>query len=350
MRILIVGKWSKELAVAKALAASGEARIISYAGGINPGMLKLGAEIVTGDEDDLDAVVSCSREKKADLVFVGTETALAAGAVDRLQGAGLAAIGPTALQARLESDKTFARSLLQEAGIPGNPEFRICRDRSQAARAIDEFDGRVAVKPGGLTEGLGVRISGDQLPTPGDALAYAEYVLAQGIGGLPYLIIEELLEGEEFTLQALVAGGELLPFPLVQDYKRLLEGDLGPNTGGMGSIAGRDGLLPFVDPGTREEALAIMRETVSELDRRCRTPYRGFLYGQFMITARGLRLIEYNVRPGDPEVLNCFAVMKGDLLEAFRCMAADSLAAAIEGLSFAPRASVCKFLVPSGYP
>jgi len=141
-----------------------------------------------------------------------------------------------------------------------------------------------------------------------------------------------------------------LPFPLVKDFKRLEEGDQGPNTGSMGSFSDSDGLLPFITGGERDKALDIMQKTVKIINRQAGTPYCGFLYGQFMATRKGLRLIEYNVRPGDPEILNTMKVLDGELLELFRAMLENRLGEAGRAVDFTPHATICKFLVPDGYP
>ena len=171
---------------------------------------------------------------------------------------------------------------------------------------IEGYDGDLVVKPIGLTGGKGVRIMGEQVDRAG-AIAYARSLNGD-------VVLEERLLGEEFTLQAFVDGNHLVPMPLVQDHKRAFEGDIGPNTGGMGSYSMPDHMLPFVQELDYQKALAIMQSVVATMER-AGSPYKGILYGQFMNTAQGPKVIEFNARFGDPEAMNVLSLLSSDLSE-----------------------------------
>jgi len=211
----------------------------------------------------------------------------------------------------------------------------VFEDAEAACDFIDEYDGDLAIKPAGLTGGKGVKVIGDQVT----AEEGKEYIRESGYDRI---VLEERLVGEEFTVQGFVANGELRITPAVQDHKRAYEGDEGPNTGGMGSYSDASFQLPFMDEGDSAEALAIMREVVDALEG-----YKGVLYGQFMLTADGIKVVEFNARFGDPEAMNTLPVLETEFL--------DVLVAAREGeslpeLDFADQATVCKYAVPDGYP
>jgi len=180
---------------------------------------------------------------------------------------------------------------------------------------------------------------GDQVDRAG-AITYVKS-LSSGV------VLEERLIGEEFTLQAFVDGSHLIPMPLVQDHKRAYDGDLGPNTGGMGSYSMPDHKLPFVSETDYTKALAIMQSTVAVMERTG-NPYKGILYGQFMNTARGPKVIEFNARFGDPEAMNVLSLLRSDLSGIVDKITTGSLSAA--DASFEKAATVCKYIVPSGYP
>lgn len=350
MKVLVVGKWSKELAVARGLARTPGVKIFNYASGKNPGMVDIVEEIRIGNEDNIKGIIAYAQEINADMAYVGTETALVAGAVDSLKEAGIPTIGPTSFHARLEGDKAFTRNLVNKNNLKCNPSYYVCHNMNEVKDAVNLLGEDIVVKPAGLTEGVGVKVMGEHLSSISDALSYCRDIIDQKVGNIPRVIIEEKLVGEEFTFQALVGGGDLLPFPLVKDFKRLREGDKGPNTGSMGSYSDRNGLLSFVDGETRNEALKIMSRTIQLIDEMAGSHFCGFLYGQFMITSRGLRLIEYNVRPGDPEILNIMKLLKGELYPLFKAMLEGNLSQEANKVKFLTQATVCKFLVPQGYP
>ncbi|MFW6153074.1 MAG: phosphoribosylamine--glycine ligase, partial [Halobacteriota archaeon] len=237
--------------------------------------------------------------------------------------------------ARIEADKAWQRAFMRDNDIPGCPTFETFDDTERAIEFVRSFDGDVAVKPRGLTGGKGVRVTGDQLTTS-EAVDYMREAEYDG------WVIEERLVGEEFTIQAFVANGSVRASPAVQDHKRAFEDDEGPNTGGMGSYSDASPVLPFMTREDYDAAVAIIEATVDALEG-----YRGVLYGQFMLTASGPQVVEFNARFGDPEAMNTLPVLETDLLELLEEARAGR---PLPELSFANRATVCKYAVPEGYP
>jgi phosphoribosylamine--glycine ligase len=335
-RVLLVGGGGREHAIARAIAGSDhDADLYACASNRNPGIDRLAAGYETVEENDPDDVLGYAESVDATLAMIGPETPLDAGVTDALDEAGIYTFSPRQAEARLECDKSFQREFMAENDIPGTPEFAVFEDVEAACAYVEAYDGDVAVKPHGLTGGKGVRVTGDQL-TKVEAVEYMRD------SAWDDWVIEERLIGEEFTIQAFVADGDLRPTPAVQDHKRAYEGDEGPNTGGMGSYSDATLALPFMDEGDYDDAVAIMEDVVEALPA-----YKGVLYGQFMLTAEGPKVVEFNARFGDPEAMNTLPVLETDFL--------DVLVAAREGdplpeLEFAEQATVCKYAVPAGYP
>jgi phosphoribosylamine--glycine ligase len=331
--VLVIGGGGREHAIVRALAP--DAEVYALASNRNPGIAALAAGTETADETDTEAVVGYAQDVGADAAVVGPESALAAGVADALEEAGVFTFGPTAEAARIETDKAYQRRFMAENDIPGTPGFETFDDADAAADYVETVEDDVAVKPTGLTGGKGVRVTGDQV-THEEAAAY--------VRGSDHdeWVIEERLVGEEFTVQAFVHDGEVRPTPAVQDHKRAYEGDEGPNTGGMGSYSDAGPALPFMTREDYHDAVDVLEATVDSL-----AEYTGVLYGQFMLTAAGPKVVEFNARFGDPEAMNVLPVMETPLL--------DVITAARDGESlpeprFANRATVCKYAVPAGYP
>jgi len=332
--VLLVGGGGREHAIARALADS-EAALYACAGNRNPGIAAVAEGFEALDTTNPTAVTTYANEVGATLAVVGPEAPLAAGVADALDEAGVYAFGPQEAEARIETDKAFQRRFMRDKDIPGCPDFATFDDMEAACEYIDEYDGDLAVKPAGLTGGKGVKVTGDQV-TKEEAKEYlrsADY---------DRVVLEERLVGEEFTVQALVANGDVRVSPAVQDHKRAYEGDEGPNTGGMGSYSDASLELPFMTEDEYVDAVDVLEATVDALEG-----FKGILYGQFMLTTEGIKVVEFNARFGDPEAMNTLPVLNTDFL--------DVLVAAREGeelpqLSFAPQATVCKYAVPDGYP
>ncbi|MEF8799440.1 MAG: phosphoribosylamine--glycine ligase [Halolamina sp.] len=331
--VLVIGGGGREHAIARALAP--DCDLYGFASNRNPGIASLSVGTETGDETDTDGIVDYAETVGADTAVVGPEASLQAGVADALNAAGVFTFGPTAEAARIETDKAFQREFMAQHHIPGTPGFETFDDADAAADYVDKTGDDVAVKPTGLTGGKGVRVTGDQV-THGEAVEYIRE------SGHEEWVVEERLVGEEFTVQAFVHDGDVLPSPAVQDHKRAYEGDEGPNTGGMGSYSDARLTLPFMTETEYDRAVEILEATVDALPE-----YTGVLYGQFMLTAEGPKVVEFNARFGDPEAMNVLPVLETPFL--------DIVDAAREGEalpvpSFRPEATVCKYAVPAGYP
>jgi len=331
--VLLVGGGGREHAIARALAP--DCTLYATASNRNPGIIRLadGFEMIT--ETDAEALVDYAEAVEATLAIVGPESGLQAGVADALDAAGIYTFGPQSEEARIETDKAFQRRFMQDNDIPGCPVFETFEDTEAACDYIDDSEIDLAVKPAGLTGGKGVKVIGDQVDKDGAK----EYLREEDYDRV---VLEERFVGEEFTLQAFVADGDLRTTPAVQDHKRAYEGDEGPNTGGMGSYSDTGFELPFMIEDDYEAAVDVMEATVAAMP-----DYKGILYGQFMLTSEGPKVIEYNARFGDPEAMNTLPVLDTPFL--------DVLTAARDGeelpeLDFSGEATVCKYAVPAGYP
>jgi len=332
--VLLVGGGGREHAIARSLSDS-DATLYACAGNKNPGIARLAAGFETLDTTNPTAVRSYAQEIDATLAVIGPEAPLAAGVADALDDAGIYAFGPQENEARIETDKAFQRRFMRANDIPGCPDFETFEDADSACAYIDEYDGDLVVKPAGLTGGKGVKVMGDQV----DAAGAKEYIRESDYDRI---VLEERLVGEEFTVQAFVANGQLRVTPAVQDHKRAFEGDEGPNTGGMGSYTDAGLALPFMSEDEYLEAVDILQATVDALEG-----YKGVLYGQFMLTADGLKVIEYNARFGDPEAMNTLPILQTDFLDVLVAAREEQ---SLPQLTFAQQATVCKYAVPAGYP
>ncbi|MGQ4556988.1 phosphoribosylamine--glycine ligase [Halobellus sp. GM3] len=333
--VLLVGGGGREHAIARALAADPACDLYACASNRNPGITALAAGFETIGETAVEDIVAYATDVGADLAVIGPESALEAGVADALVDAGVYAFGPGADAARIETDKAFQREFMEAESIPGCPDFAVFDDMEAACEYIDAYDGDLAVKPAGLTGGKGVKVIGDQV-NEDEAKAYLRE------SDYDRVVLEERLVGEEFTVQAFVANGDVRPTPAVQDHKRAYEGDEGPNTGGMGSYSDAGPELPFMTSEDYAEAVEVLEAVVDALPE-----YRGILYGQFMLGEDGPKVVEFNARFGDPEATNTLPVLNTSFL--------DVLTAARDGdslprLEFAGKATVCKYAVPEGYP
>ncbi|WP_313695474.1 phosphoribosylamine--glycine ligase [Halorarum halobium] len=331
--VLLVGGGGREHAIARALAD--DCDLYACASNRNPGIAALADGFEAVGEREAGEIVDYAADVGADLAVVGPESALEAGVADALDDAGVYTFGPRAAQARLETDKAFQRRFMREESIPGCPAFETFEDAESAAKYVESVDDDVAVKPTGLTGGKGVRVTGDQV-------AHAEAAAYVREADHDEWVVEERLVGEEFTVQAFVADGEVRVTPAIQDHKRAYEGDEGPNTGGMGSYSDTTPTLPFMTGDDYEDAVAVLEAVVDALPE-----YKGVLYGQFMLGAEGPKVVEFNARFGDPEAMNTLPALETPFL--------DVLTAARDGdslpeLSFSGDATVCKYAVPAGYP
>lgn len=342
MRWLVVGGGAREHAIARTLHLS-EAEVLVASSNTNPGLERLAVRSVRIAPTDAAAVVAFARAEGADGAVIGPEGPLAAGVADALRGADIPTVGPGQAAARLETSKAFCREFLTRHRISGQPRYALPKSAEEVDRAIQSFGGPFVVKPSGLTSGKGVWVQGSDFADAKDGAAYAKALLVQSEGA----VLEEKLEGEEFSLMAFVTDSGVYPMPAVQDFKRALEGNQGGNTGGMGAYTQRDHLLPFLSPDARNEAVRILEATAAGL-RADGLEYRGILYGGFLLTAQGPKLLEFNVRFGDPEGINVLTLYEeGDFSDLLAGVAHGSVDPNL--VRFRLRATVLKYVVPPGY-
>ena len=345
MRVLAVGGGAREHAIVSALARSG-AEIFACLKNMNPGIARTAKELLLTEETDVARVVQFAKTKRVDLAVIGPEAPLELGLTDALITARIATASPSKAAARLETSKSFMRELLSKHKVKGAVRFKIADSREEVGRALDELGTDIVVKPIGLTGGKGVKVFGEHMMDKQDIIAYTDEILSNKIGGSASVVLEEKLVGEEFTIQAFCDGRKVVSMPAVQDHKRAYEGDKGPNTGGMGSYSQQDGLLPFLRRDEYDTAVGIMNEVVAAL-RRESSEYRGTMYGQFMLTAHGPKVIEFNARFGDPEAMNVLSLLKSDFVKICEGMADGNVSKNL--VRFEAKSSVCKYVVPEGY-
>ncbi len=342
MKILVVGTGAREHAICEALKV--EAELYSIMSNQNPGIARI-SDFKVASEGDLETVKKFALEKKVDMAFIGPESPLEKGIVDVLEEAGISCVGPNKSAARIETDKSFMRNLFEKYDINGSLVYRVFDNYQDINDFLDEFDKDVVIKPVGLTGGKGVKIVGDHLEDNNEAKEYARHIMETKMGGHPRVVIEEKLVGEEFTVQAFSDGEHLAPMPAAQDHPHAFEGDEGPITGGMGSYSDKNGLLPFMNQKDYDDAVKIMQDTIKAINKEA-GPYKGVLYGQFMLCEEGPRLVEYNARFGDPEAMNVLPLLKTSMVDICQGIVDGNLKKA----EFENKATVCKYVVPDGYP
>jgi phosphoribosylamine---glycine ligase len=343
-RVLLYGKDGRTNALVEACASSPQRPdLFGYSQFLSPGMVDLCRQVERGFLTDLAHMVNWAAKVEPDLAIIGPEEPLEVGLVDALENMGIRCFGPRSALARVETSKAWARELMANHNIPGSPRFGVF-DSLRGVRAYLEDLGSFVVKPDGLTGGKGVRVFGEHLYSVAEAIAYAEECLAEH----GRVVIEEKLEGEEFSLQTITDGFAVVHCPLAQDHKRAFVGDTGPNTGGMGSYSCPDHSLPFLTDLDLQAAKAINEAVIAALGEEGPHPYRGVLYGGFMATADGVRVIEFNARFGDPEAVNVLPLLEQDFLDIAQRVAEGTLSSI--KVSFAQKWTVCKYAVPDGYP
>ncbi|MDH7508815.1 MAG: phosphoribosylamine--glycine ligase [Methanomassiliicoccales archaeon] len=344
MRVLSVGGGGREHAIVRAL-VDGGAEVYAAMSNRNPGIAKICREFKLVKEIDFETITEFAVDAGVEMAVIGPEAPLDVGLVDALSRQGIGCVGPNKAAARIETSKQFMRNLMKKYEIPGNVYFKAFNDFEQARKFAIDCDKQLAVKPIGLTGGKGVKIEGEHLKDKNEVIDYIREIFDKKIGGVG-VVLEERLEGEEFTLQSFVDGRTVVPMPIVQDHKRAYEGDSGPNTGGMGSYSMEDHRLPFMTAEDFDKAMEIMKKTVSAMrDEGC--PYVGFLYGQFMLTPEGPKIIEFNARLGDPEAMNVLPLLKNNFVDI--CAAIVDRNLSQSKVTFEHKATVCKYVVPEGY-
>jgi len=330
VRVLVIGGGGREHAIVRGLAADPSVSELHAAPG-NPGIASL-AQVHAVAASSPPEVVRLARRVSADLVVIGPEAPLVAGVADALRDAGIAAFGPDAAAARIEGSKAFAKEVMASAGIP-TAEARVAVTEAEAAEALKAFGAPYVVKDDALAAGKGVVVT-EALSA---ALAHA--------ASCDRVVIEEYLDGPEVSLFAVADGRTAVPLPAAQDFKRAQDGDQGPNTGGMGAYVP----LPWAPSGLADEVMAgVVQPAIDEMARRG-TPYRGLLYTGLALTSKGVKVVEFNARFGDPEtqvVLDRLATPLAGLLNA---SAVGDLGAA-PAPAWHPGAAVTVVIAAAGYP
>lgn len=345
MKILLFGNGAREHCIAETLKKNKETILFSYIKSKNPGIILLSKEFEIGNYNDLEGIKNYAEKINPDFAFIGPEEPLSNGVVDLLNKIGINAVGPTKNLARLETSKSFTRNLLRKYKIEGNPKFEIFNKNNinEADKFIDSLK-QCVIKPDGLTGGKGVKVQGDHFKTKKEALEYCNEVLQNHHA----VIIEEKLEGEEFSLQCLTDGKIVIAMPPVQDHKRAFANDFGPNTGGMGSYSCENHLLPFLTKENVENGLKMTQKVAEAVHNETGEYYKGIMYAGLIVTKDGTKLLEYNARFGDPEAMNVLPLMETDFVEVCNAIINQQLHKI--KIKFQNMATVCKYMVPKGYP
>ena len=339
MKVLLIGNGGREHALAWKLAQSKELSKLYIAPG-NPGTAQCG-ENIDISSTDIPALLEFAQQNKVGLAVVGPEDPLAAGAVDTFEEAGIKAFGPSGAAAQLEADKAFAKQLMRSCSI-STAEGRIFDRYGDAKAYIASRDEPVVVKAAGLAKGKGVFVCDD----PSDGILIAEKIMCDDMFGSAgnTIVVEDKLLGEEASILAFVDGRNIYVMESSQDHKAIGEGDTGPNTGGMGAYSPAPVVTEkMIQQITRE----ILVPTVDGMNRND-TPYKGILYAGIMVTAGGPRVLEFNVRFGDPETQPILMRLKSDLLKVMLAVCDGKLDTIT--LNWDPRPAVCVVMASGGYP
>ncbi|MER5878165.1 MULTISPECIES: phosphoribosylamine--glycine ligase [unclassified Streptomyces] len=330
MKVLVIGGGAREHALCRSLSLDPDVTALYCAPG-NAGIADV-AELHAVDALDGAAVAALATELGAELVIVGPEAPLVAGVADAVRTAGIPCFGPSQEAAQLEGSKAFAKDVMAGAGVPTARSY-VCTTPEEVEEALDAFGAPYVVKDDGLAAGKGVVVTGDL----DAARAHAN--------ACDRVVIEEFLDGPEVSLFAITDGTTVVPLQPAQDFKRALDGDEGPNTGGMGAYSP----LPWADPKLVDEVMeTVLQPTVDELRRRG-TPFSGLLYAGLAITGRGVRVIEFNARFGDPETQVVLARLKTPLSGVLLASATGTLAD-LEPLRWSGDAAVTVVVASHNYP
>ncbi len=334
MKVLVLGSGAREHAIVAGLIRDPQVDAVIAAPG-NPG-IALMCDTRPVEATDPAAVTALAHDFDADLVVIGPEAPLVAGVADALREASFPVFGPSGAAAVLEGSKAFAKEIMAAAGVP-TAEAVAAADETDAADALDRFGAPYVVKADGLAAGKGVVVTDDR----DAALAHARSCLSVA----DRVVIEDYLDGPEVSLFVLCDGITAVPLEPAQDFKRIGDGDTGPNTGGMGAYSP----LPWAPPGLVDEIVTTVAQPVVDEMARRGTPFSGLLYCGLALTAKGLKVVEFNVRFGDPETQSVLARLETPLSTALMAAATGTLAE-LPPLEWASDASVTVVMAAAGYP
>jgi len=333
--ILVIGQGAREHAITHTLQQDPNVEVICAPG--NPGIAQI-AKIASVDINDIPAVVELAKKHNPDLVVIGPEAPLVAGVADELRSAGFIVFGPSKSAAELEGSKAFAKEIMQAAGVP-TADSKYCQTVPEARAALELFGAPYVVKDDGLAAGKGVVVTEDF----DSAVAHAMACIDSRDGGA--VVIEEFLDGPEVSLFGVSDGTTVVPLTPAQDFKRVGDNDEGPNTGGMGAYSP----LPWAPKDfVAEVTITVLQPMITEMNRRG-TPFIGLLFAGLAVTSRGVRVIEFNARFGDPETQVVLARLNSSLSELLIAGASGKLSSLPE-LQWKPESAVTVVMAAKGYP
>jgi phosphoribosylamine--glycine ligase len=333
--ILVIGQGAREHAITHTLMQDPNVEVVCAPG--NPGIAQI-SKIAAVDINDIPAVVDLAKKHEPDLVVIGPEAPLVAGVADELRNAGFVVFGPSKAAAALEGSKAFAKEIMQVAGIP-TADSKYCQTVSEARAALELFGAPYVVKDDGLAAGKGVVVTDDF----DAAVAHAMACIDSRDGGA--VVIEEFLDGPEVSLFGVSDGTTIVPLTPAQDFKRVGNNDEGPNTGGMGAYSP----LPWASENfVADVTKTVLQPIITEMNRRG-TPFIGLLFAGLAVTSRGVRVIEFNARFGDPETQVVLARLNSSLSELLMAAATGKLSDLSE-LEWKPESAVTVVMAAEGYP
>jgi phosphoribosylamine---glycine ligase len=348
MNILVITNSARGEAITEALSRSHHQPTLFAASTVrSPGLVRMCQDVTVMDILDFAAIQSYAQSIQPDFAFIAPDDPIGAGLADVLAAMGIPSIGPKKALARIESDKGFARHLFEKYGIDASPAFRVFTQASDdeiRSYITHDLAGNYVVKYAGLRGGKGVKVGGEHLQSIDEAVQYARECITEGGS----VVIEEKLVGVECSLLSFVSGSSIIDMPFVQDHKRAFNGDTGANTGGMGTYSDANHSLPFLTSEDARRASELNRQVAMALQQECNDVYCGILYGGFIATKDGMKIIEYNARFGDPEALNVLPLLQTDFVDV--CLAMIDQTLTHDHVQWKKSATVCLYVTPQSYP